>query len=309
AKDYLQAIDEAIIDLGAKLPARVDTPLPSPAGGRSPTGHTITATQALPLPHKRNVKLFIALGLGFLLVGLILLTLAARKGERSQAAETRPDAAPAKSAATLAGEALERGKPKEAIAVLTTDGVDISTDAQGQLLLGHAHAARNHAKQTLAAYRKAIELDSTLAEDAALNANLKVLAADKRTFEEAATMLIEELDDKQIKGQVLAKATTKGDGEWRHLALGLSEKLGFIDEVDLRSVYELDLAEGSRCGYRQAAVAKLRALGDPAAIPALQQAINRRGTRGRWRGRKINSCLADDAKKAIQYLRTLSKSP
>src|SRR5690606_14735177 len=118
----------------------------------------------------------------------------------------------------------------------------------------------------------AVELAPALKADRTLRANLSVWLADKRTFVEAATLLIGALDDASARKLVLARAEVEGDGAWRHLALDVAESLQFAAEINLRRLYELDLAEGSRCVHRQAAVAKLRALGDPKAIPALEVA-------------------------------------
>ena len=67
----------------------------------------------------------------------------------------------------------------------------------------------------------------------------------------------------------------------------------------------LDLEQLESCEERKEAVAKLRAIGDPRAIPALERAIKRRGTSGSMRGKPINSCLIEDATQAIGYLRGL----
>jgi hypothetical protein len=51
-----------------------------------------------------------------------------------------------------------------------------------------------------------------------------------------------------------------------------------------------------------AAVAKLRALGDKRAIPALQEAQNRPRTAGLLRRRSnANACLRTDAEEAVRY--------
>ena len=55
-------------------------------------------------------------------------------------------------------------------------------------------------------------------------------------------------------------------------------------------------------------VRQLAALDDPRAIPALQQAIARKGTQGRYANKPINGCLVDDAKAAVGYLQGLKKS-
>ena len=52
-------------------------------------------------------------------------------------------------------------------------------------------------------------------------------------------------------------------------------------------------------------VLERRAIGDPAAIPALERAVTARGKTGAWRGKLINGCLIEDATQAIGYLKSL----
>ena len=63
-----------------------------------------------------------------------------------------------------------------------------------------------------------------------------------------------------------------------------------------------DLESGPTCAARKQAVAALRALGDPRAIPALEKAKFRRGGRSFTGGRNLNACLAADAADAITAL-------
>ena len=69
--------------------------------------------------------------------------------------------------------------------------------------------------------------------------------------------------------------------------------------------YILDLKQGDTCAERKVAVAKLRALGDKRAIPALQEAQNRPRTAGLLRRKNANACLRADAEEAVQYLESL----
>ena len=71
--------------------------------------------------------------------------------------------------------------------------------------------------------------------------------------------------------------------------------------------YSLDLQEEPTCERRAEAVAKLRAIGDPDAIPVLERAIKRKGATGAMRGKLINQCLIEDATQAIGYLRGKKK--
>jgi hypothetical protein len=70
--------------------------------------------------------------------------------------------------------------------------------------------------------------------------------------------------------------------------------------------YILDLKQGDSCAERKEAVAKLQALGDKRAIPALQEAQNRPRTAGLLRRRtNANACLRTDAEEAVRYLQSL----
>lgn len=87
----------------------------------------------------------------------------------------------------------------------------------------------------------------------------------------------------------------------------------FIDKFNLRNQvnwiasYGYDLQQEQECADRKEVVVRLRTLEDPRAIPALQRAIARKGTQGKYANLPINQCLIDDAKAAISYLEGLKK--
>jgi len=85
-------------------------------------------------------------------------------------------------------------------------------------------------------------------------------------------------------------------------------RLDLHDDVNWIASYNYDLQQELDCEDRKAVVARLRALDDPRAIPALQQAIARKGTQGKYATRQINACLIDDAKAAIGYLQGLKQA-
>jgi hypothetical protein len=102
-------------------------------------------------------------------------------------------------------------------------------------------------------------------------------------------------------------ATVLGDGiDRRRAAIALLERLDMADQIDWHAAYVLDLEQEDTCARRKEAVAKLRALGDARAISALDAAITRKGKTGKWKGKPVNACLADDARAAIAYLRDLA---
>jgi hypothetical protein len=71
------------------------------------------------------------------------------------------------------------------------------------------------------------------------------------------------------------------------------------------TMYTLDLEQEISCEKRRDVVAKLRAIGDSKAIPALERARSRLGRSGKWNGKPVNQCLIDDATSAISYLSSL----
>jgi hypothetical protein len=68
--------------------------------------------------------------------------------------------------------------------------------------------------------------------------------------------------------------------------------------------YILQLEEGETCQERREAVAKLRALEDKRAIPALLEARTARPGFLRRKGNS-NACLRADAAEAVRYLESL----
>ena len=172
--------------------------------------------------------------------------------------------------------------------------------------LGHVQAIRGRGKQAIAAYKAALAIEDSYRFDSELHANLVVLMNNRRFFAEAATLLVKELGDTEQNATILARTIDEKSMKWRHVALPVAEELGLGDMVDRRRLYELDLEQGPRCAQRKKAVAKLRALGDPTAIPALEKARLKRGKRGKWRRRNLNKCLVPDVDNAVQYLKTLA---
>jgi len=93
----------------------------------------------------------------------------------------------------------------------------------------------------------------------------------------------------------------------RHKAVAVADEIGLGDRIDRLGSYVLDLRQGESCRRRKAAVAKLRALGDKKAIPALRQARKRIRSEGGFKKKKVNTnaCLSTDAAEAIRYLQSL----
>jgi hypothetical protein len=76
-----------------------------------------------------------------------------------------------------------------------------------------------------------------------------------------------------------------------------------LEGVDWLASFTLDLEKGATCKDRREAVAKLRALRDKRAIPALRRAHGRHG--GFIGLESVNACLDRDAAEAIDFLSAL----
>jgi serine/threonine-protein kinase len=192
---------------------------------------------------------------------------------------------------------LAGGRPQEAAAYLQERLKEIADDAQAQLELGHAYAASRRYDEALVAYERVRSLDRSLADDRAMRTNLMLMLDDERneTATGAARFLIQLLDDEGARARVVELASRHRSPPHRAAMRDLAESLGLSDRVDLVASYRLDLEQGATCPDRQRAVAKLRALRDPAAVAALRKA----------QARKLNACLREDTADAIRYLESL----
>ena len=216
-----------------------------------------------------------------------------------------PRAQPAIDPSTPAGQAaalLERGKPGEAIRAIEAARKETADDPAAQLLLGHAYQAQRKNAQAVAAYGRAIELDPTRAADAQLRAALRTISQDTDVEAAMAALTLRvKFDDGEARRAVIELAAGP-DLAKRRAAAALSETLGLSREVDWLASYLHDLEQRDTCAQRKEAVAKLRALGDKRAIPPLEQAPFRKGKVGKWKGKNVNDCLAEDARAAVTFL-------
>jgi hypothetical protein len=83
------------------------------------------------------------------------------------------------------------------------------------------------------------------------------------------------------------------------------ERFKLDKDVDWLIVYTYDLQDEQDCELRRQAVGRLRALGDPRAIPAIERA--KWVSNPRYPRKNINACLVEEAKAAIGYLHTQKK--
>ncbi|HEY5946448.1 MAG TPA: protein kinase [Kofleriaceae bacterium] len=207
-----------------------------------------------------------------------------------------------------ATEALERGDYAGAIRILEAKKEAIAGDPDAQLVLGHAYSAKNEPPQALSAYRRALALAPELENDKDMRANLRAMAgsSDPDVVQNAFDIWVGHTKDKAAP-ELLLKALESQDIERRHAALRVLDLYKLSDPLHRIQAYTRDLQEEPTCERRAEAVAKLRAIGDTRAIPALERAIKLKGKSGAMRGKPLNGCLIEDATQAIGYLRGLQK--
>jgi serine/threonine-protein kinase len=220
--------------------------------------------------------------------------------------EDRPDP---NTPAGKAYDALERTELDLALQILTDErnAEAIAKDPHGQLVLGHVYAYRNDTRGAVIAYKNAMQLDPALKRRKRMRTALRTMAAlEKNAVFAAAAMEVWFLSGDPEARTALVNATVSEDMPRRKAVRPVITRYGLHDEVNWIASYNYDLQQETECEDRKGVVARLRALDDPRAIPALQQAIVKKG-QGRFANRLINGCLIDDAKAAIGYLQGLKK--
>jgi serine/threonine-protein kinase len=214
------------------------------------------------------------------------------------------DARPAQSqVASKAAAELKSGNPSGAIRTLEAQKDKIAQDPSAQLELGHAYAAKSDEVHAIEAYKKAIDLEPRNGDDPKLRADLRAISEDKTDTASAMAayeLSITTLHDDGARDRLIAAASGP-DLALRAAAEREAHKLALDAQIDWLTAYTLDLDQGEQCPDRKEAVAKLHALGDARAIPALEKAIARKVRRGP----KSNACLQAEAQQTMIYLRSL----
>ncbi len=258
-------------------------------------------------PAQRKKRLMVYGGiLALAIVAGILIAVLTIPKQRTDDGEDRPDP---NTPAGKAYDALERTELDLALKILTDHKAEIENDPHGQLVLGHVHAYRNDTLNAVRAYHSAIQLEPAFKTRKRMRSGLRSMAAfEKNAVHAIAALEVWFLTEDPEARDALIKVVESEDMARRKAARPVIKRYGLHEQVNWIASYNYDLQQELECEDRKPVVALIRALDDPAAIPALQRAIARKGTQGKWAGRSVNTCLIDDAKAAIGYLQGLKKA-
>jgi serine/threonine-protein kinase len=333
AEAYIAALDEVLLELAldaapdATPPAPDDLPLRDLPEPRTHTGNTgaeplVTTTGssviggarvAAPVEPRPSIPVKLVRKKPPRRVSRALLVFAAGAGVAVAAGTAAvigggggdDDARPAPSSvASKAAAQLKSGNPAGAIRMLEAQKDKIANDPAAQLELGHAYAAKSDEAHAIEAYKRAIDLDPHNGDDPKLRADLRAISEDKTDPVSAMAawdLAISTLHDDTARERLITQASGP-DLALRTTAEKEAHKLGLDAQVDWLTAYTRDLEDGEQCMDRKEAVAKLHALGDPRAIPALEKASARKINKPRSRS---NACLQAEAQQTMIYLRSL----
>jgi serine/threonine protein kinase len=245
-------------------------------------------------PRRKHWPLYVAICSVAVIAGVLIAVLTTPGGGGGKQID------PA-SPAGQASAALAHGDPAGAKSIIERHGAETAQDPRAQLMLGDADAALTKYADALTAYGRALELDPTLEADEQLRENVYVMAAvkDPHVVGPAFALWVGKTHDKRAE-PFLRKAAIAQDAARREIARKVLASLHLDDADTLARSYVADLNDylDVPCEQRRPAVGKLRALGNRAAVSALELAL----TPGRA---KYNKCLLVEAKDARSYLSQL----
>ncbi len=271
----------------------------------------VTEVQAI--PKRRSRRDILAMGGGVIALLAGLLVAFGSSGPDYLPTRTRLPLLPPKHGpeAEAAAELLEQGQPKEAAAYLRAQRSKVRKEPYAQLVLGHAHASAQRNLEAIQAYHRAIALEQSLSNDKLLRTNLELMLGkkDPRVIDAALDLLgtlVRDAGDGDAEDRLVRLASSDQNLHTRQRAMAVADEVGLGDHIDRLNSYQLDLEQGESCANRKDAVAKLRALGDKRAVPALRKAQRRTRTEGLLKRKtNANACLRTDAEEAVEYLRSL----
>ncbi len=256
-------------DKAVELIAAIDACLEAPSTEEEPRQ-----------PVYKRPRVWAAVGVGVALIVTALLLWPSNKVRESDTA-------------ARARELITQGKPGQAVAYLEGNPA-LAKHADAHLQLGHAYATFGRHKDVVDSYQRALSRDKRLARDPDVANNLRLIVDgdDLALTAVAAELLLSELDDNTTKQRVVELASGHIKLAWRAKMREVAEHHGLSEKIDWRTGYTRDLAQAPSCEQRRAVVIRLRSLGDPKALGALEGA----------KKRADNGCLRDAATDAIILL-------
>ncbi len=245
-----------------------------------------------------------------LVVASAVVILVARHGREPTAQPgTSPGSsvlgAPKSELAVRAERALDSGDFRGARELLANGLVSPAGDhdAYGHFLLGRAHTAVGAHADAITEYVLATRLAPELLASQVLRTDVTTILNGKDKT--AALRALELVSERPVPGAdelIVDQASRGKQREVRQRARALAREKGIAARVDALESYSLDLEQDATCNRRREAVGKLRALRRKAAVPALQRAVELRGSSS---GERPNACLEKAAAAAIRYLEDL----
>jgi len=276
AHEYVEAIDDVLAGRKSKRTGKRAGTVPLLYGADGTSTNTsgpipnVTGGVLIQPPQQwwQSHKLFYGLAaLAFISIVTVVAVLATRdSGKKSGPKESN--------LAVLAENV--KGDPAAVIELLRDKADAIANDTKAQLLLGHAYTQTSNPGAALAVYQRALKLDEQKA-----------------------------LADPGLRANLVTWAEEESNTKVRHMAVALAQKHKFADKIDWYKAYIADLKHDVGCINRRKAIDKLVKLGDRRAINELYEAKIRRGTVGKYKGRRLNRCLFKAATVGMKKLRQM----
>jgi tetratricopeptide (TPR) repeat protein len=142
-------------------------------------------------------------------------------------------------------------------------------DARVHYMLGRLAFADNRHAEGLGSYREAIGLDDGFRGDPVLLAHVDTALSEPRQAQAALDLIIEKIGPPAA--DLLEKVANEGgDVVRRRRAAAALDEMGKGGRVDRVGLLTLELKKAQTCEERKELVEKLRAAGDPRALPALK---------------------------------------
>jgi len=196
---------------------------------------------------------------------------------------------------------LQANQPEEAV-ITIKKALLLQPDAAAvKLLLGHAQFLSGNQALAVFNYDQALKIDSGLAGEKRLIANLKE-ALERPEAREKAALLLARFGDAEVITTLVALANSAlSGGEIRRAARNALVANDQSDRVDWVSSLTADFHEDKSCAYRKHVIAEMKKTKNPAFIALLEEYLPKTA-RGRGSRKTANACIGKDVKDAIDAL-------